>query len=245
MGSWLNIRLQHDGTFLKVYTPYHPTLVARCRQWGGKWDGEAWVFPDTPDHSHKVKETLLNIWGWDGEKEEVEVVDVEVDFSSTEYVDFIFGREVKRPSRDSRLRVGWGVEVLEEPGGGGSRKHPAIEWAKLLVRCVPTERLNRPLPKGVKILAITNRRTINVPIILAETQRILQTDPTLSPASVELALTYSLATSSKEETPDLVASSPEEGTPAPSPSHEEIAEAARRCGCEKCQRILAILEEAS
>jgi len=88
-------------------------------------------------------------------------------------------------------------------------------------------------------------RTINVPIILAETQRILQTDPTLSPASVELALSYSLAISSKEDAPDLVASSPEEGTPAPSPSHGEIAQAAAQCGCEKCQRILAILEEAS
>jgi len=137
--TWLDIKIVVDEHTILLYSPYHPHLPPKLRGLG-RWDAtrKVWVFPNTPDALQRIKGALIDVFGWDGVSPEVEVCDVAVVLSGWGSMEFWgLGRCVYRPYRDGRLRVAYWVEVQDEPGGGGSRKHPAIEWAHLIFRCVP------------------------------------------------------------------------------------------------------------
>jgi hypothetical protein len=146
-------KMKSGETKLQLKTPYSPTLPAKCRAIGGKWGAgdKAWYF-DQRD-SDRVRALCLETFGIDplAEPDEApELVTVRwylepvaspptedevVRAREQRLADdaWMFGREIlRRPGRDSAVRVGDGVVIIRGgfAGFGGSRANPAIGEAK-------------------------------------------------------------------------------------------------------------------
>lgn len=127
--SIAEIRINGDRVILDA--AWHADLPPRAKAIDGKWNpGEkVWSF-DMRDID-RVKELASDLWGW-SEDEDEDLVDIkwEVSWSDMREAEVHeFGRMImKRPGRDSPVRLGSGVILLEGklPASGGSRANPAI-----------------------------------------------------------------------------------------------------------------------
>ncbi len=147
---------------VRVRCPYTPFWPQRARRLGGRWDGASkeWVF-DPRDRS-RVREALIEEYGWDGTYP-VEVMDLRLTLRTEDGKDGIHcnetdlwfcGRPVaRRTTLYSRVRLGPGVVIVEGgfPPSGGSRKHPALEpepGTVVELRDVPVEGYERRVRPG-------------------------------------------------------------------------------------------------
>jgi hypothetical protein len=154
----MTVKIETAGPRLLVSSPYMPAFVAGAKQLRGKWDPEykVWSF-DARDEA-EVRDLCRRVYGTDGasvpECVDVEIVvadspdpdDPAITFESQTFS--ACGRVIaSRPYRDSDVRLGEGVRVIEGAfaRSGGSGKYPSI-WSrsinsrqrvKLLVRDVP------------------------------------------------------------------------------------------------------------
>jgi hypothetical protein len=114
-------------------SPYHPAMLTAAKRLNAWWDGVRWTF-DIRDED-RVRETFRRVYGTDGTP--VRVVDVRLDLKRWYSVDedgddrvvYFGGREIcHRPSRDSRVRLGTGVILVDGDfhASGGSVKYPAL-----------------------------------------------------------------------------------------------------------------------
>lgn len=154
-----NVKMKSGAEKLELKAPFYPTFPKAARELGGTWSesGQAWYF-DPRDES-RVRDLCRETYGTDG-LEEPDLVDVRV--ALDEYHDdyrsiWRYGRLLaKRPYRDSSVRLGEGVIVVEGgfPSSGGSMKHPRLETREgtvLEVRDVPATLVNDTMP-GVEIV---------------------------------------------------------------------------------------------
>lgn len=125
-------------------TPYHPSLPAKARALGGKWDParKVWTF-DARDEE-RVREMVRAIYGTDGSQPAAVVtVRYTPDRHDLQHATlWLFGREVAtRMGRDNPVRLGEGVVIVSGAfaGSGGSRQYPLIGDADVVleVRDVP------------------------------------------------------------------------------------------------------------
>lgn len=131
------VKARSGGELLKLVSPYHPDLVPEARRLNGRWDGDrkAWYFD--PRDAEALRAVVARVYGIDplAPPATDELVNVRVRLSGSAYYGasvFLLGRELaSRPSRDSRVRLGQGVVVLEGefPESGGSVKHPDL-WSR-------------------------------------------------------------------------------------------------------------------
>lgn len=130
---------------IKVMCPFHPAFPNRARLLGGTWMATQcfWHF-DYRDEA-KVRNMLRDIYGTDGTPTE----EVTVRLKLAEWAGeddgevWVLGRRiVRRPSRDSAVRLGEGCVVVAGsfPSSGGSMKHPVlgrVNGVTIEVRDVP------------------------------------------------------------------------------------------------------------
>ena len=127
-------KMKDGSTKLKLASPYSPTLPAKCRALGGKWNSETkhWYF-DQRD-ANRVRTMCVEAFGIDplaepDEQPELVTVRLNMDAFNTSAAElWLFGRElVSQPSRDSATRLGRDV-ILVSGGfkGGGSRANPSM-----------------------------------------------------------------------------------------------------------------------
>jgi hypothetical protein len=212
----MSIVVTRENGFVIARTPFYPGFPERARQIGGKWSasGRAWVFDVREEEL--VRRLILNTFGWDGTYP-VEVVDVRLllAYGGEHGVAgpgrgcstlFMFGRLIaERPFRDSRVRLGPGVVLLEGgfPPRGGSRKRPdiaALPGTIVLVHDVPfnPEWIAHQAARwpGEEIVSVdkSTRRTVHAPDDSFQTPRSLEvhagvpTAPDDAPASRYLAI---------------------------------------------------------
>jgi hypothetical protein len=129
----MKIRIDTDGTILRVYSPYNPAFVRRAHRLGGKWnrDKSSWDF-DARD-IERVRKMCLEVYGVDDSVPEVlytlqakAVENIEVSLQSI----YFAGHQIARAwDRDSGAILGDGVILLEgEISSGGSRNY----WKTIL-----------------------------------------------------------------------------------------------------------------
>ena len=127
-------KMKDGSTKLQLVSPYSPTLPAKCRALGGRWnaDTKKWYF-DLRD-ADRVRSMCVEAFGIDPlaePDEQPELVTVRWVVGGTTYDDsvWMFGREIlRRPSRDERVRLGKDVVLIAGgfEGWGGSRANPRI-----------------------------------------------------------------------------------------------------------------------
>lgn len=139
---YVEFKEQNGKKVMVVNSPYHPIFVSRAQKLGGKFKGAGqWIF-DARDED-RVREALIDAYGTDGQVRP-KLVTLRM-APKTIYARSVFlDRAIlSRISRDSRVKLGEGVVILQ--GGfyssGGSAKYPqigpALEGTVIEVRDVP------------------------------------------------------------------------------------------------------------
>jgi hypothetical protein len=127
------IGIRTDGQKVYATSPFHPDMRAGAKRLNGRWLDPAWVF-DARDEE-RVRDLLRSIYGTDGTP--CQTVDVRLDVKKWYDYDaagddrtiYFAGREIAyRPARDSAVRIGDGVVLVEGSftPTGGSVKYPSI-----------------------------------------------------------------------------------------------------------------------
>lgn len=124
---------------IAVYSPYHPTFIQKARKLNGKWKSPHWIF-DARDEQ-RVRDVCIAVYGTDGAPVETTTVQMRVDNVRDDQL-YAYGRCVlSRPARDSRVKLGDGVIILEGhfSSSCGSRNNPQIGGDNVLleIRDVP------------------------------------------------------------------------------------------------------------
>lgn len=156
----MTVRVTVDGDKARLTSPYHPSLPARARALGGKWDGKQWVF-DARDEQ-RVRELALAVYGTDGSEaaQAQALVTLLVDMeqaAGTANALWLAGREIaSRPDRDGAVRLGDGVTLVAGrfASSGGSMRYPKLSpmpGTVLRVRDVPEAAARDALGGGVSI----------------------------------------------------------------------------------------------
>jgi len=162
---------------IMVVTPYHPDFPRKARSLGGVFgrtrEGKpAWFFD--PRDEQRVRELVKSVYGTTGEEED-DLVDVIVDLGSLDREtgsirwsdEFWFlGRQIlKRWGRDSSVRLGRGVVVLEGEfaSSGGSRRNPqigSVDGIVIEVRDVPRNLADEAIRKHPNSVKIVQRESL-------------------------------------------------------------------------------------
>jgi hypothetical protein len=116
------------GDKIQVKSPYNPDFPEAAKRLNGRWDGSVWVF-DVRDEQ-RVRELCQSIYGQGLGNGGEAMVTVRIWVGAVDEQSYWrFGRQIlNRPARDSRVRLGEGVVILEGdfPVSGGSRRYPRI-----------------------------------------------------------------------------------------------------------------------
>ena len=141
----MDVRIEISGSKLVATSPYHPDLPTQAKKLGGKWDRsrKAWTFD--PRDEQRARQLYREIYGTDGENQDMPLVDLLVDMDKVAPEDselYLAGRLVASVrGRDSGATLGRGVIFDQgELWSTGSTKYPRIGWkqgTRLLVRDVP------------------------------------------------------------------------------------------------------------
>ena len=119
------MKIERTEKQIQVTSPYHPSLPAKAKKLGGKWDGSCWVF-DIRDED-RVKDLYLKVYGeWENAVEAVTVKITAKDRISEWNAGIFFGpRQIARATgRDSGAKLGDGVICLQgKATSGGSVKN--------------------------------------------------------------------------------------------------------------------------
>jgi hypothetical protein len=121
-------KIETTDNLTRVVCDYSPTLPARFRSLGGKWDATLREWSFDPRDAGRVRDILASEFGLDDER----LVTLRVNTDKLERLGdsiWIGGRLIaKRWSRDSRVRLGDGVIIIkgEFPPSAGSWKHPRL-----------------------------------------------------------------------------------------------------------------------
>lgn len=124
------ISISTDGGQVRLASPYHPKLPALARALGGRFDGSSrtWTF-DRRDEA-RVHDLARQVYGTDGTPTETVTVRWCPPFGACASQELYFaGRQIAyRPGRDSPVRLGDGVVIVEGklPSSGGSARNPAL-----------------------------------------------------------------------------------------------------------------------
>lgn len=115
-----------------ITCPYEKAFIAEIKKLGGRWHAPQWVVDVR--QKERAEDVLLEIFGENGTDEPVDTVDIKL--TGTEWNDSETSSTLKfcnrvvayRPGRDSRVRFGSGVVVVEAefPETGGSAKYPSL-----------------------------------------------------------------------------------------------------------------------
>ncbi|MBC7340936.1 MAG: hypothetical protein H5U02_00520 [Clostridia bacterium] len=163
MANGITVKVKKDNRGVVVSAPYIPEFPPDAKARGGRWDPaeKVWIFD--PRDEEAVRELLRKHYGTDGDDAPVLVgIRVELDQLGVggKRIWHFAGRLIaERPGRDSQVRFGPGVVVVEGGFGksGGSHKHPALSHfpgTVIEIRDVPlplAERLAAEKP-GVSIV---------------------------------------------------------------------------------------------
>lgn len=173
----MDITITTENGKTVLASPYHPDLPAQARKLGGRFNraSSTWVF-DARDEA-RVRDLARAVYGTDGETA-VELVTVRLDMNRLygEPDLWFAGRRIaRRPARDSAVRLGDGVIVVE--GGfassGGSMKYPSLaakDGTVLEVRDLPRTAVEAEDSDGVEIVG---EQGPDVDALLAERERLL------------------------------------------------------------------------
>ena len=118
-----------NGT-ISVVSAYNGAWVARAKELGGKWNGNAsaWQFPETIEDL--VRDALMDIYGEDGKPTEKVTIDIKLDTEDDiEQSLVIAGVEfLTRRDRDSAVGVRNGAIIVKGSfkKSGGSLQYPRI-----------------------------------------------------------------------------------------------------------------------
>jgi hypothetical protein len=112
------------GPPVTVRSPYHPDWPQRAKALGGQWDPGSKTWRFDPRDLDRVREALLDIYGWDGTYL-VEILDARLlldKIPTRRATLWMFGRLIaERRERDTPVRLGPGVVPVcgGFPGSGG------------------------------------------------------------------------------------------------------------------------------
>ena len=159
MASTVSIRIGKETGRVYVKSPYNKNFVDAAGKLNGKWvsgSGE-WAF-DGRDEA-RVRESCIAIYGTDGTTQAA-LVTLRVTLGGIDGIEITLGGRslVRRPGRDSRVKLGDGVVVLEGgfPSSGGSVKNPRVAplpGTVLEVRDFPAALASELGPTGGKTAA--------------------------------------------------------------------------------------------
>lgn len=149
-----------------VFTPYNKEFVAKMRQMGGKWDGDAWIVP--ADVIESVREAMQEHFLRDDRP--CDTVDIELTADGVvKYCDTLFGLPTfQATGRDSGAWIPKGMEdVISVLSGkvssGGSLKNWFVgmwDGTRILMRGVPKkaveERFDCPTNLDIKVVRESN-----------------------------------------------------------------------------------------
>lgn len=154
------IRLNNETSNISIYTKYYnPQWVEFIKSKNGKWQKESQRWECSSKHETKVREKLLEVFGWTEENKMGKVFDVKAIINEMKGVTnpfYLFGRMIaRRELRDSKAYLGEYVSFLDGnfTSWGGSVKYPLCgftEDAALLIENVPEYFIDK-LPVGVYI----------------------------------------------------------------------------------------------
>lgn len=176
-------RNMKDGSQkLQLSSPYHPDLPAKAKALGGRfnYDTKLWYF-DLRD-SERVRAMCVEIYGIDPLSETplpTKTIRVALDKVNT-YGQTLWlgGKEIAhRPARDSAVRLGPGVVIIEGgfAGRGGSAKYPDLapkEGTVLEIRDLP-EAIIPNLDLAPDAYTIVEDAPAPVPATLARVQALI------------------------------------------------------------------------
>lgn len=139
----MKFEIEKRGDKAAVFTPYNKEFVAKMRQMGGKWDGEAWIVP--ADVIESVREAMQESFRRDDRP--CDTVDIELTADGVaKYCDTLFGLPTfQATGRDSGAWIPKGMEdvvsVLSgKVSSGGSLKNWFVgmwDGTRILMRGVP------------------------------------------------------------------------------------------------------------
>lgn len=131
------VKMTIGAGHVTVTSPYHPDWAPLARSAGGTWNGARREWSFDPRDEQRVRDALRAVYGTDGSPEDnADVVTVRLRLADHQPgrgqggVAYFGGRQIaRRPARDSDVRLGEGVVLIEGrlPGRGGSMQYPAIE----------------------------------------------------------------------------------------------------------------------
>lgn len=161
-------RVKRAKEWLRVSGPFHPGFVDGARKLRGRWLGkeeDCWEFDARVEPD--LRQLCFDTYGTDGRDVPTVTAVVFLDKIDT-YCQSVWalGRQlVWRPGRDSRVRLGEGVTVLEGgfPARGGSHNYPAAnanEGTTLRVWDVPLPCYRKDLEKNPEAFQL-----VEVPVV--------------------------------------------------------------------------------
>lgn len=140
------VKIQVDGNKFVVTSPYSTEFVKVARNYGGKWNGNGWVFANSemPD----IKKKLLEIYGSDGTLQPTVTLLVKnlSDRSAVNSGYELFNIPIARAyGRDSGARLNSNIILIDgEITSDGSMKHPytRLNEATFRIKDVPKALIN-------------------------------------------------------------------------------------------------------
>lgn len=140
------VKIQVDGNKFVVTSPYSTEFVKVARNYGGKWNGDGWVFANSemPD----IKKKLLEIYGSDGTLQPAVTLLVKnlSDRSDVNSGYELFNIPIARAyGRDSGARLNSNIILIDgEITSDGSMKHPytRLKEATFRIKDVPKSLIN-------------------------------------------------------------------------------------------------------
>lgn len=143
----MSVSITTNSATVTLHAPYEPTMPAKARAIGGRWDGDtkAWIFSLRDEE--RVRELAREVYGTDGTASQTVTVRLADPEGYARYSNelYLFGRMIaRRRERDEAVRLGEGVIIVA--GGfnyrGGSVKNPRLEAKEgtvLEIRDVPAD----------------------------------------------------------------------------------------------------------
>lgn len=130
----MSIEIEKTEDAIAVTSPYDGEFIARAKEIGGRWNGDAWVF-DVRDEE-RVRDLCMSVYGEDGRATGSEDL-VSIRFDAGRAGNYVIegaemrlaGRRIAhRPKRDWNVKTTKNVVVVEGSfeNSGGSRKNPRI-----------------------------------------------------------------------------------------------------------------------